>query len=278
MIKIHTYDTEIEWPSILILGAIHWNEVCWTKAIEKFCQNIEDSKVSLKKWKVTFVPICNYKAYNKWVIYIEENLNRIIWEYEKPSTYEQNCANRLSKIIKEHDYVLDLHSTTEDTPPFAFQDFDDAESVWIVQALCLDFIITGWTKIYDETSVSSTIDYAYSQWKKWVLIECWQHSDLGAQSIAYNSISNFCKYLEIIDWDNSQEKNSIYIELQSVIYKKKDGKFFWKKYNFQKIKKWEIIAIYNDGEKLTAEHDFYMIMPNDNVKVWEDWYYEWVYK
>ena len=277
MLNLQTIDSWKRWAKLLVFWAIHWNEPCGTLAIQSIIDQTDSWKIQLLQWSVTFVPICHPLAYEKWLRYIDKDLNRVFQKHTHPQTIEQKLANQLTKLIDQHDYVLDIHSTSEETEAFIFQDYDDPETKALCECFWCSYIITGWTEIYNDTHVSDTVGYTYKQWKKWVLIECWQHKNPQSQVIAEQSIFRFLQYFKLIDlWTWNWWGKQKYVHLTRVQYKEKSWELTYNYINFQKIWIWETIANYSDGEQIIAKHDFYMIMPNHSAKIWQEWYYEWV--
>ena len=125
MVEVIRFQAPNTWPNILIFWAIHGNEPCWTLAIKKVIQQLRNNQIILHKGSVTFVPIANKPAYELNKRYIDQDLNRIIWKYTSPTTVEQSISQELISLIEECDILLDIHSTTESSPAFVFQDFSD---------------------------------------------------------------------------------------------------------------------------------------------------------
>ena len=48
---------------LLVLGAVHGNEVCGTQAIRQILQEIDSGELALQRGSVTFVPVTNPLAY-----------------------------------------------------------------------------------------------------------------------------------------------------------------------------------------------------------------------
>jgi predicted deacylase len=63
MIKSFTYSAEESGPRLLILGAVHGNEICGTQAIRRVMEEMDSGKLRLTRGHVEFVPIANPRAY-----------------------------------------------------------------------------------------------------------------------------------------------------------------------------------------------------------------------
>jgi predicted deacylase len=71
---------------------------------------ITNNDIQLKGGCVTFIPICNEKAYQQNERYCNKNLNRVFKCHPNPSCYEERVANELLPYVSQADYLLDLHS------------------------------------------------------------------------------------------------------------------------------------------------------------------------
>ncbi len=88
MMKSFTYAVEEEGPWLLIFGAVHGNEVCGTKAIQRVMQELDSGALKLARGRVEFVPVANPRAHQSGLRFIERNLNRFFLPTKEPRTYE----------------------------------------------------------------------------------------------------------------------------------------------------------------------------------------------
>ncbi|HMY41156.1 MAG TPA: succinylglutamate desuccinylase/aspartoacylase family protein, partial [Marinagarivorans sp.] len=75
---------------LIILGAVHGNEVCGTQAITRIMAEIDRGDIILRQGKVTFVPITNPLAYAKNERSGDRNLNRNLFPSENPQDFEDH--------------------------------------------------------------------------------------------------------------------------------------------------------------------------------------------
>ena len=115
----HTLSGVKPGPRLIVLGAVHGNETCGTKAIERVLCDIEESRLNITSGMVTFVPITNPLAYHRHQRTGDRNLNRNLYPVENPKDFEDHVANWLCPLLAEHDVLLDLHSTRAQNPAFA---------------------------------------------------------------------------------------------------------------------------------------------------------------
>lgn len=270
------FETEVAGPKLLVLGAVHGNEVAGTKACEKLIKEINEGIIKLLIGKLILVPIANPLAYKKDVRQIEENLNRVIKKWTNPDTYEKKLAVEIAKKIDECDYMLDIHSThNADDVPFSFLDNPSDGNLKIVNALEIKYVLSGWPEVYGKQNNIvdfSTETYANSINKNGITFESGYHKDEAAAELAYNSLINVLKTLEMIE-GKPKNVDKKFIKMTDMVIKNKKGRFAKKFKHLDFLSKGEVIAIYNDGEKLTAEKDCHIIIPNHKAKIGAEWYY-----
>ncbi len=111
---------------------------------------------------MTFVPVCNPKAFAQYTREGDRNLNRDLREKPLPQDFEDRIGNRLCSIIRQHDVLLDIHSFKGSGPPFVFfgpennrgplEPFRHAEAELAFAAqLGVELLIHGWLGIYEQT-------------------------------------------------------------------------------------------------------------------------------
>jgi predicted deacylase len=108
--KSVTYQALNPGNNLIVLGAVHGNEVCGTQAIARVMAEIDQGKIILRQGKITFVPITNPLAYAKKERSGDRNLNRNLFPTSTPQDFEDHIANWLCPLLAQHDVLLDLHS------------------------------------------------------------------------------------------------------------------------------------------------------------------------
>jgi succinylglutamate desuccinylase len=275
MIQSYSFSGIEDGPHLLFFGAIHGNEPCGTKAIERILKQIESNNILIKKGRITFVPVCNPRAFEKNKRYSDINLNRIFKPHVKPTHYEEMLANELILLIEKCDCLIDLHSVTAASPPFCFLDYVTDKNLELVKIINVPHIVTGWSDIYNDTNNSSTQSYAHQLGKAAVTIECGQHDDPQAIDHAFHYIISALERFAIIDVNKYQETyplHSTIYHLQNVIYKTADLDMTQDFINFHPVEKGTALAK-SPTQTIVAPSDGAVVMPNPNVKVGEDLFY-----
>jgi len=264
--------------NLLVLAAIHGNETAGTNAIRRLLSEFREHKIELVSGRLTLVPVCNPKAYEKDVRQIDENLNRVIKIHQKPQTYEQEVANEVCSLIAQADVMLDLHSThCEGDVPFIICDYSDAINEKFMNTLPVSYILYGWPDVYaHQKNIEDccTEHYAHICGCSGITLECGYHKSEGAIEVAYQAIISTMSVLGMIEprqLNNSLIKKKILIK--DYVIKRKEGHLFKEYKHLDRVQKGETIAQYIDGETLCADREGYILLPNSNANIGAEWYY-----
>ena len=276
MIEHICFNSDVDGPHLIVLGAIHGDETCGPIAIKKVIQKFEGKESSLLKGKVTFVPVCNADAYAQGVRFVEENLNRIICKHETPKNNEQHFANDVCDLISSADVMLDLHSFEAEGDPMVFLDHPEAEVQGLAEVLGGKVILYGWDNIYEGEAISSecTESWAYKNCVKGLTFECGKNGTEESNVVAYEAILRTLSFYSMIevDIDPAQTKPH-HIEMDKVVLKEKDGTFAESFKDVVELKKDTLISIYNDGTEIRMPYDGFLILPAANAPVGQEWFY-----
>jgi len=277
MIEMHEYKGKYAGIRIAITGAIHGNEVCGTKAMRRIIQKIDRGNINLLKGSLLLIPVCNQKAYEQNIRFIDENLNRVFKYYESPKTYEQGLANELTSVIGECDLLIDLHSIHSKGFPFImnFGTFSEEEEN-IKKALGVRHFIHGWAEAYERSfpsgnrdANSHTVSFMHSLNKMAIGVECGLHEDEESVNVAEMVILNALSYLGMIDGrvDNiSEDKIDILIDR---VFLQSEGESFVKKFTHgEKVQKGAAVT-----NKYIAENDSLVLFPRENCPNGEEIFY-----
>jgi predicted deacylase len=277
-LQVYRFDAPKKGTNLLILGAVHGNEPCGAMASRQIMEQIENSKIRLVCGSVTFIPVCNPKAFEQNVRQIDENLNRIIRPYPHPTTYEQHLADELERHIAGADVIIDLHSTFSPLgKPFIFSDYPDPKADFLAHGLDVAYVIKGWPEIYAKTSDFedlSTGFAAHRHGKTALTVECGHHSDPSAVRTAHDVIFRSLSLLgliEHIDFPPAVPQASIMMD--SLVVKEKSGALAREFVHLDTVKKGEILAIYDDKTEVICPQDGYILLPKAYAEINAEWFY-----
>lgn len=275
--KKYEFDSGNEGPNILFLGAVHGNETAGTNACNKIIIELKSNELKLKRGKVTFIPIVNQLAYEQQVRFIDVNLNRVINRYDNPINNETEIANQLAIEMPNYDIILDLHSThCQGDVAFGFLDYPTANNQKIIEVLDVEYVLVGWPDLYkyqEDLGEYSTEAYAHKLGISGVTLECGYHKDKQAELVAEAAIINLLKSTSMLAGEIYALPNKCYIKMQEIVFKQKPGKLQKAYKHLDKLQKGEVIAVYDDGEKIITKEDCFILIPNHDAEVSFEWFY-----
>lgn len=266
---VYRLEAEDEGVKILIFGAIHGNEPCGTKGIEQFLENLENP---IKNGLVTFIPICNPKAYEGKRRLCNSDLNRGFGVTPPEHHYEQELVSSLKEHIDEHDILLDIHSYQRKTIPFILNDKDLAINNDWVKSLHPEIVITGWGDIYPDGG--DTNAYAHEMGKHSLTVECGQHDDTNAPNVAERLIAETLNHFGVIDTPVKNHADKQEYKIKELVKKPSDNAVFTQEWqNFAAIQ--PDIPIYQDGDDAFCynEENSLIFMPKPFAKDGQEWFY-----
>ena len=296
-------------PRIIITGAVHGNETCGTKAIQRVISDIDSGKLQIASGHVTFVPITNPLAYARGDRVGDRNLNRNLGPTDQPHDFEDHIANWLCPLFSQHDVLLDLHSTRAQNPAFAmlgphnntgslqpFQHFENERA--LARRLGVNRFVDGWLETYargverrirdaattghqlnplntDSRYGIGTTEYMRSVGGYAITLECGAHDDPASPEVGYRAILNALAFLEIsTDMPPAPVEKYEALHMYEVIDKAHDGDTFSREWaSFNPLKRGEIIGTRHDGTVLTAPHDGFILFPDAGAKPGNEWFY-----
>ncbi len=274
MLEITEFKSVNAGQNVLILGAIHGDEVCGSIASNKIISKIKSGEIEIKNGSVTFIPVSNPQAYKLKKRFCDVNLNRVIKKHKNPTLYEEKIANIIVDYIEKNDYILDIHSMYENGKPFSFQDYEACGE--FSKAVGFDYIFLGWPDIYKDSKTIqdfSTESCANRFKKKGITIECGSHNSPDSIEIAEKSILKTLSFLDIIDYEYEKNKNQQFIKMEKVFFKEKEGVFVKNFAELEELKSGDIIAKYDDGEVVKAEKDCFITLPHKKAEIGQEWFY-----
>lgn len=282
ILERHDFDSGVEGKHLVVLGAVHGNEKCGTAAIRRAIAEIEAGEIELRSGKVSFLPICNPRAYAQNLRFTERNLNRYLVPKEEKVHYEDHLDEQICSVLGEADFLLDLHSYQSEGGPFIFLGTSDAENKF-AQALGVNDFVYGWGEAFASSADANpnesigTTDSVRLQGGMGVTLECGHHANADAADVGHQGILRAMSYLKITDQQFAPvDKPTRCVKMQSVFYKQKAGDWAkpWKHYD--SVSAGEVIAEYADGEQIVAEKDGYIVLPKASAtdeKIGGEWFY-----
>lgn len=293
---------------LIVLGAVHGNETCGTRAIERVMEEIRAGSLRLVSGSVTFVPVTNPLAYARQQRIGDRNLNRNLYPTDRPQQFEDHVANWLCPLLAQHDALLDLHSFHTGGEPFVMlgpvnnngllEPFARAaEEESLARHLGVRRFVDGWLDTYalgvqhrltigqrgiDPDAVHTDLRYGVgtTEYMRRVggyglTLECGQHDDPEAPHVAYRAIRNALAHLGI-------SSGSVPVPVTDSealrLYKVEDkhhpeDRFSRDWASFDPISAGDLIGVRHDGAQVLADCDGYLVFPNPNAQPGQEWFY-----
>jgi len=279
-LEITKLDSLNKGVNLAVFGAIHGNEICGTTAIRRVVKEIQSAEIIIKSGSITFIPICNPKAYKQNVRFIERNLNRFLVPNDNPVYYEDKINNHICKVLRDVDFLLDIHSYGTEGESFAFLGLSEEENNF-ARALGTDSFVYGWAEAFNSSGKQpnegvGTTEYSRMNNTKAITLECGFHENKNNSDIAYKAIINALKYHKIIEGEVkliAKEKAKC-AKMQKIFYKEKEGNFTNPVKHMTAIKRNSVIADYLDGTQISSgEDDAYIVLPKYKAKQGAEWFY-----
>ena len=289
---------------LIVTGAVHGNETCGTKAIQRVMQELDSGALVIRNGSVTFVPIANPLAYAKGERFGDRNLNRNLFPNENPQDFEDRVANWLCPLLARHEVLLDLHSFKAAGEPFVMvgprnndgplEPFKhEQQERAMARRLGVRRFVDGWLRTYGagvqrrlrgdsqlETVLRygmGTTEYMRSTGGYALTLECGEHTDPQAPEVAYRAIMNTLAVLGLIDAPSPQPIADEAMEALSMVavYDKvsADDTFTRAWSSFDPVRKDEQIGTRADGTPVLAEFDGRILFPDSAAGANSEWYY-----
>lgn len=294
---------------LIVLGAVHGNETCGTKAILRVVDDIESRRLAIVAGAVTFVPVTNPLAYARGERVGDRNLNRNFAPTANPVDFEDRVANWLGPLLAGHDILLDLHSTRAKNPAFAMlgpldndgtlQPFRHAaRERALAQRLGVHRFVDGWLETYakgvarrvqrlgsaatrgealntDPKYGVGTTEYMRARGGCAITLECGQHDDPDAPAIGYAAIRHALAYLGIAAAEPPPAVRDLeYLSLVDVVDRLDAADAFAREWSsFNRLAKGDLIATRADGTQLRAPEDGFIVFPDHKALPGNEWFY-----
>ena len=295
-------------PRLVVTGAVHGNEVCGTRGIERVMAELDAGNLVISAGRVTFVPITNALAYVLGRRAGDRNLNRALQPTPAPREFEDHVANWLCPLLASHEVLLDLHSFQANGQPFVMVGPLDnqgdvepfahaAQEEALVRCLGVARAVDGWLGTYADGVArrqaqaqaqgrSGTLDlnprygvgtteYMRAQGGWSLTLECGQHEDPQASEVAYRAIRNTLAHLGLTADAAPPPMPSIEaLSLYEVIDKSHSDDRFSKPWqSFDALSAGEVIGTRANGDVVYAPHNGRIVFPNARAEAYQEWFY-----
>jgi predicted deacylase len=309
-LRILSYRSPEPGPRVLVLGAVHGNEVCGTQAILRVAADIDSGRLALQRGTLSMVPVTNALAYRRQQRNGDRNLNRNLYPNATPQDFEDRLANVLCPLIAEHEVLLDLHSfQAQGGEPFVMLGPQDntgtlepfahaADEQSLALRLGPRRIVEGWLQTYavgvqrrlertgsgDRAHLLSTdpkygvgtTEYMRSRGGYALTLECGQHQDPAAPEVGYQAILRTLAHLGMCDGAAAPSASTSvqFLRLSEVTDRLHAGDQFARPWtSFDAVRQGEVIGTRHDGTPVAAPDDGFVVFPNATAVAGNEWFY-----
>jgi predicted deacylase len=297
-------------PRLIVLGAVHGNETCGTRAIERLLLEFDAGAWRLARGSVTLVPVTNPLAYQRGQRMGDRNLNRNLRPNSDPLDNEDRIANALCPLLAEHDVLLDLHSFHSPGEPFAMIGPPDnagalepfahtRAEAGLALRLGPRRVVEGWLETYaggvkrrllrtqgnpseraqllntDPSYGVGTTEYMRSRGGYAITLECGQHADPMAPEVAYRAIRHTLAHLGLVDEPAPAARTDYELLCLNEVTDRHhaDDRLAREWSSYQRVDADEVIAERADGTLLRAPGDGFIVFPNPHALPGNEWFY-----
>jgi uncharacterized protein len=289
-------------PKLIVLGAVHGNETCGTRAIARVLAELDSGALPIERGLLTLVPVANPLAYEKGQRRGERNLNRRLQPSVAAMEFEDHVANVLCSWLAAHDVLLDLHSFASPGRPFVMRGPADNEGALepfahaaaegrLATHLGPTRIVEGWMTAYaqgatrrrergltDDADPSygvGTTEYMRAQGGYGVTLECGQHDDPAATDVAYHAIRQAIALLGLAEIALAPPPAEFErLRLTEVVDRQHEADRFirpWR--SFDVVHAGEHVGERHDGTPVIAQADGHIVFPDTQALPGHEWFY-----
>ena len=291
---------------LIVLGAVHGNETCGTRAIGRLIAEIDAGALSIDAGRLTLVPVANPMAYAAHRRTGDRNLNRKLAPTATPREFEDHVANWLCPLLAANEVLLDLHSFSSPGTPFVFLGPADNDGPLepfaqagreeaLARRLGVGRAVDGWLDTYaagvarrqglaaslpgatldlDPRYGIGTTEYMRSTGGCALTLECGQHDDPAAPAVAYRAILATLAHLRLIDRADPAPAPLEALRLCEVVDKLDAGDSFVRAWtSFDPVAAGDTIGTRHDGAPVTAPFAGRIVFPNPSCAAGQEWFY-----
>ena len=201
---VHSFDSGRPGPHVLVNALTHGNEICGAIVVDRLLR--EGLRPVRGKLTLAFANVAAFGRFDPANPYasrfVDEDFNRV-WTPKvldgKGDTVELRRARELRPFVEAADYLLDIHSMLEPSPPVMIcgpldKGIRFAFDVGVPEHIVSDTGHANGTRMRDFGGFGDPASP-----KNALLVECGQHWERAAERVAAQTTWRFLKFLEMVD-------------------------------------------------------------------------------
>ncbi len=208
---VHVLDSARPGPQVMVMALTHGNEICGAIALDRLLRaGVRPTRGRL------LLAFANVEAFHRFdpanpyaSRFVDEDFNRV-WTpgvLDGPrESVELRRARALRPFVESSDYLLDIHSMLEPSPPVMIcgpleKGIRFAFDVGVPQNIVSDTGHANGTRMRDYGGFGSA-----SSNKNALLVECGQHWERSAERIAWQTLWRFLRTLDVVDGETADRE------------------------------------------------------------------------
>ncbi|MBC8022284.1 MAG: succinylglutamate desuccinylase/aspartoacylase family protein [Burkholderiales bacterium] len=201
---VHVLESAKPGPQVMVIALTHGNEICGAIALDRFLR----SGARPARGRLTLA-FANVEAFGRFdpvnpyaSRFVDEDFNRV-WTREvldgPRDSVELRRARALRPFVESSDYLLDIHSMLEPSPPVMIcgaleKGIRLAFDVGVPQDIVSDTGHANGTRMRDYDGFGDPASPRNA-----LLVECGQHWEKSSERIAWQTLWRFLRTLESVD-------------------------------------------------------------------------------
>jgi hypothetical protein len=201
---IHTLDSGKPGPHVMVNALTHGNEICGAIALDRFMRS--GARPTRGRLVLAFANVEAFRRFEPGNPYasrfVDEDFNRV-WTAQvldgPRESAELRRARALRPFVESCDYLLDIHSMLEPSPPVMIcgpleKGIRFAFDVGFPQNIVSDTGHANGTRMRDFGGFGDP-----ASTKNALLVECGQHWERSSERVAWQTLWRFLRSLDVVD-------------------------------------------------------------------------------
>jgi hypothetical protein len=201
---VHVLDSGAPGPTVLVMALTHGNEICGAIALDRFLRM--GARPSRGRLILAFNNVEAFRRFDPSNPYasrfIDEDFNRV-WTRQvldgPRDSAELRRARQLRPFVEQADFLLDIHSMLEPSPPVMIcgpleKGIRFAFDVGVPRDIVSDTGHSNGTRMRDYGGFGDPASP-----KNALLVECGQHWERSSERVAWQTLWRFLRTLDVID-------------------------------------------------------------------------------
>ena len=201
---VHSFDSGHPGPHVVVVALTHGNEICGAIVVDRLlAQGLRPTRGKLTLAFANVAAFSKFDPENPYATrFVDEDFNRV-WtpatlDGTRDST-ELRRARQIRKFVESADFLLDIHSMLEPSPPVMIcgpleKGIRFAFDIGIPEHIVSDTGHANGTRMRDFGGFGDP-----GSPKNALLIECGQHWERSSERVAWQTTWRFLRHLDVVD-------------------------------------------------------------------------------